>query len=1175
MMNKPFLPIPHRRGKKLHPMLQLSKMLGLAMSIILLSSAVPLHVVAQTPRPPTQAPVPIGPSDLITITRPTFSWSAVPGATTYTLYVIRVSDEFVVLRQTDITGTSFTPTTPLPGGIYLRWKVKGESSCGPGPYSPSVVFTIDTKTPCPPTTAPTPRGPSDTIADPKSTFSWTPVAGATSYTLYVLRVSDEEVVLRQTDITSTSFTPANPLPIGIDLRWKIKGESGCGPGPYSPSIVFRIGQTPCPPVDAPTPMGPSGTINNPKPTFSWSAVAGATTYTLYVLKVSDESVVLRQTEIAGTSFTPGSPLPSNIDLRLKVKGESSCGPGPYSPSVVFRIGQGPCPPTEAPTLIGPSGTISTATPTFSWTAVSGASSYTLYVLKVSDESVVLRQTEIVGTSFTPKSPLTANIDLRCKVKGESSCGPGPYSPSVNFRIEQDAVDTLPYPNHVMDFGYYFVDGRYGDYRNEVSDYTNLYYAWARRGYELDSTDPDNVWLPRMAQSLKNAVAENRKIMLALNLQENSPGRVTPLDAVLDLAAPYWRSVSYIELADEPNWTRQQTEARIADLRSRLQKRGLENRSMGVVYTRNQALNENAILANGLDWVGIEAYVDAPGSSDSQVNINDLTSYVQQAKARVPMSKNIVLIMMAYDRNGNWKNLATLADLQTPTYLLAYNDPRVIAITMFSYGRPGGTRDYPALKALHQKMGEKIFNFKPIDPIAWEDDNFDRLAPSTPLDGQNGWRRTASSDQAGAMVIPDMAGNILKIETASRKTITLDKDVPDQASGRHTFKLRAKVSGATSASVAKLELKTTPSGGYDKKFQIYFGNSMRINYNKTATTTLVNSTVMGQWYELRCEMDLDAGLFNVYVDNKLIAGNLKMHPGPITALSLTGYDRNGAVYLDDFLGFSQSTPGEGLPAPNHPLAYGYYFVDGKYGDQRDLTEVNGYTDLYLASRWNYQADPVPPDLWQQFEKSLQNAVAANRQIYLSLGEDLALWNDALNVAAKYWNNVILIELADEPAWSRIETENMLRELRTRLQVRGLPSRPIGVVYTRSQVLNEDALFANGLDWVGIEAYIDAPGSADSQVNVNNLYSYVQQAKARVPASKNIVLVMMAYDRNGGWKNIATLTDLQIPAYLLAYNDPRVIALTMFAYGRSGGTRDHPELKAPHKQIGAKILAAKAN
>ena len=290
------------------------------------------------PCPPRGAPVANGPQGAIDSATPTFSWSAVPGAQSSTLYVLRVSDEAIVLRQTGITGTSFVPSSPLPGGVDLRWKVKAESSCGAGPYSGNRFFRIEGVAACSPTDPPVASGPAGTVNEPRPNFAWTPVDRASSYTLHVLRVSDEAVVLRQTDIRGTNFTPSDPLPTGIPLRWKVKGESDCGPGPYSNQLFFDIqGVTACPPNQAPVAEGPAGVIGTATPTFSWSAVPGAASYTLYVLRVSDEAIVMRQTDIAETAFTPTTPLPTGTELRWKVKGESACGPGAYSPSVFFSV----------------------------------------------------------------------------------------------------------------------------------------------------------------------------------------------------------------------------------------------------------------------------------------------------------------------------------------------------------------------------------------------------------------------------------------------------------------------------------------------------------------------------------------------------------------------------------------------------------------------------------------------------------------------------------------------------------------------------------------------------------------------------------------------------------------------------------------------------------------------
>lgn len=60
-------------------------------------------------------------------------------------------------------------------------------------------------------------------------------------------------------------------------------------------------------------------------------------------------------------------------------------------------------------------------------------------------------------------------------------------------------------------------------------------------------------------------------------------------------------------------------------------------------------------------------------------------------------------------------------------------------------------------------------------------------------------------------------------------------------------------------------------------------------------------------------------------------------------------------------------------------------------------------------------------------------------------------------------------------------------------------------------------------------------------------------------------MMAYTRNGAWTDIATLADLQTSTYRIALRQPRVFALTMFAYGRPSATREHPELRSRHQEI----------
>ncbi len=189
--------------------------------------------------------------------------------------------------------------------------------------------------------------------------------------------------------------------------------------------------------------GPSGTIGDPQPTFSWGAVPGANFgYTLYILQL-DGTVVVRETGIAGTSFRPHSPLPLNVDLRYKVKGEGACGAGAYASSTgSFRVVGASCPPTIAPQLIGPSGTIRNRAPTFRWRAVPGAEEYVLVLLYASDQEECVFPNpqgschETTAATRLNLGELPVGVEMRWKVKTE--CGDelyGPFSPSMYFEID--------------------------------------------------------------------------------------------------------------------------------------------------------------------------------------------------------------------------------------------------------------------------------------------------------------------------------------------------------------------------------------------------------------------------------------------------------------------------------------------------------------------------------------------------------------------------------------------------------------------------------------------------------------------------------------------------------------------------------------------------------------------
>lgn len=269
-------------------------------------------------------------------------------------YVLARDDRLEIDVFVDSTAGRGAFTINEAGNYRYRWFIAAGANSYWGPWQsgntwvfepPNVNCALQIRKelipgPCPPRDAPIAGGPSGNITDPTPTFSWGAVPGATSYTLYVVRDSDEAWILREIEILTTTFTPSDPLPTGVQLRWKVKGESMLcqnGAGPYSTISYFQVvpDTPPCRPTQPPVPYAPIGKIRTATPTFTWSAVECATSYTLDVLR--DKALLLHQTGITSTSFMPAAALPTGVELRWEVKGESSLGSGPPSPAQYFTI----------------------------------------------------------------------------------------------------------------------------------------------------------------------------------------------------------------------------------------------------------------------------------------------------------------------------------------------------------------------------------------------------------------------------------------------------------------------------------------------------------------------------------------------------------------------------------------------------------------------------------------------------------------------------------------------------------------------------------------------------------------------------------------------------------------------------------------------------------------------
>ncbi len=294
-----------------------------------------------------------------------------------------------------------------------------------------------------------------------------------------------------------------------------------------------------------------------------------------------------------------------------------------------------------------------------------------------------------------------------KPAGGSTSPGATTAPTTSATAPPGTIPVPPAPNHPIDFGYYYQDGRYGDFSQEVYPYTNLALA-SPTSYDSAATwgnaNPALDIRALFTQTLTEAHAAKKTVFLM-------PGPESGWDMTLDAATPFWSDVKYCQLYAEDTTTDQTTaEATTGRFLANVAARGLAKPLITALESPGPE------TASNTDVVEIEAYIPQPFNQDDPANVGRLTSIIDARKATVQPGKSIGIVMMAYDRNGLWTNMSTLQQLQFPAYLESINDTRVIALTMFSYARPGGTRDHPMLKYVHELMASAMFGFPvPVPP----------------------------------------------------------------------------------------------------------------------------------------------------------------------------------------------------------------------------------------------------------------------------------------------------------------------------------------------------------------------------------------------------------------------------------------------------------------------------
>ncbi|WP_254450626.1 glycoside hydrolase family 6 protein [Cohnella herbarum] len=237
-----------------------------------------------------------------------------------------------------------------------------------------------------------PTGVIATAGNAQVALSWTASSGATSYTVKRATTSGGPYTNVATGLTATSYTNTG-LTNGTTYYYVVSAGNSAGESANS----TQVSATPITTSTVPAaPTGVVATAGNAQVALSWTASSGATSYTVKRATTSGGPYTNVATGLTATSYT-NTGLTNGTAYYYVVSAVNSAGESANSTQVSAT-------PISAPTVpAAPTGVVATAgnaQVALSWTASSGATSYTVKRATTSGGPYTNVATGLTATSYT-------------------------------------------------------------------------------------------------------------------------------------------------------------------------------------------------------------------------------------------------------------------------------------------------------------------------------------------------------------------------------------------------------------------------------------------------------------------------------------------------------------------------------------------------------------------------------------------------------------------------------------------------------------------------------------------------------------------------------------------------------------------------------------------------------
>jgi hypothetical protein len=236
---------------------------------------------------------------------PAITWTASSGAVYYDLWVNDTSAKVSqVIRRPNLSGTSFTPATPLTiGHQYTAWIKAFTASGQSGGWSQPLTFSIIATTP------PALIAPTGSSTSTLPTITWNTSVAAANYELWLTDVTAGIFqAIDRKKLTTTAFTPSVALTAGHQYTAWVAAFNATGQtGGWSQPLSFLVQEaTSSPPTAAFTNSGP--VAQGATATVSFSGASGGSGGYNYSYDFNNDGTF----EISGSSSTQATVPASDL-----------------------------------------------------------------------------------------------------------------------------------------------------------------------------------------------------------------------------------------------------------------------------------------------------------------------------------------------------------------------------------------------------------------------------------------------------------------------------------------------------------------------------------------------------------------------------------------------------------------------------------------------------------------------------------------------------------------------------------------------------------------------------------------------------------------------------------------------------------------------------------------------